>query len=346
MIDPLPQAIPARPSFGLGVEEMGRLTEIVAQLSKSQLPLPEVLMGMAEDIPSKELSKALKFVGKAVSEGLSVEEALDQAQAHSSTSASGIVRTILRTGTPSQTLFRILKYQQERAQLRRTFWLKLSYPILLIFFCSILFGGVMWVVSNQMVPIFRDFGVSLPGISQAVISLADLTARIGLAGVFIPPVIACCTLWVVSCGINGSLHKWLDLAQFCRTMSDLVEASCPLLDSLTICRMMLTGKLALATEDMIDLVRHGDDLATALELQKSIPDGVSQLVRWSQASGGTGAEGLKVSAALFEARSRSQTRFLSSLFSVVAVLFVSWLILLITLAIFLPLITMISRLSG
>ena len=129
-------------------------------------------------------------------------------------------------------------------------------------------------------------------------------------------------------------------------MAELVEAKCPLADSLTICRMMLTGKLAQSTDDMIDMVRHGDDLATAIELQVAVPDGVADLVRWSQQNGRDGAEGLRVSAALFEARSRSQTRFLSSLFTVMAVLVVSWLILVITLAIFLPLISMISRLSG
>lgn len=345
MIDQTPQ-VPPRPSFGLTVEEMSRLTEIVGRLSQAELPLPEVLLGMANDMPSKALANSMRLVGNSISEGVSIEEAIDRAQARSGTSASGILRTILRTGTPTETLFRILRYQQDRAELTRTFWLKLTYPILLIFACSFLFSIVMWVVSEQMVPIFRDFGLSLPSITQAVVGLADLSSKLGWAGMIMPPILATSILLLVSSWINGSIHRWLDLSQFCRTMAELVEAKCPLADSLTICRMMLTGKLAQSTDDMIDMVRHGDDLATALDLQVAVPEGVADLVRWSQQNGGGGAEGLRVSAALFEARSRSQTRFLSSLFTVMAVLVVSWLILVITLAIFLPLISMISRLSG
>ena len=55
MIDQTPQ-VPPRPSFGLTVEEMGRLTEIVGRLSQAELPLPEVLLGMANDMPSKALA--------------------------------------------------------------------------------------------------------------------------------------------------------------------------------------------------------------------------------------------------------------------------------------------------
>ena len=95
MIDQTPQ-VPPRPSFGLTVEEMGRLTEIVGRLSQAELPLPEVLLGMADDMPSRALAQSLRFVGKAVSEGVSIEEAIDRAQASTGTAASGILRTILR----------------------------------------------------------------------------------------------------------------------------------------------------------------------------------------------------------------------------------------------------------
>ena len=334
------------PSYGLTTDEMIRLTEIVGRLSQSQLPLPAVLLGMADDMPSKALAGALRSVGQAVAQGRPIEEALEQAQERSGTVASGMIRTILSTRTPTETLFRILKYQQERAELRRTFWLRLCYPILLLFACSLLFGIMMRVVSNQFAPIFRDFGMSLPVVTLLIVSMAEFTNSLGWAGILLPPLIATGSLWMVSTAINGSLHKWLDLSQFCRTLAELISADCPLANSLTISRMMLTGPLARSADEMIDLVREGESLADALELQTTVPEGVADLVRWSQAEGGTGAEGLMVSAALFEARGRSQTRFLSSLFTVLSVLTVSWMIMVINLAIFLPLITLISRLSG
>lgn len=334
------------PSFGLTAEEMARLTEIVGRLSQSQLPLPALLSGMAEDMPSKALANALRSVGQSVAEGKPIEEALERAQEKSGTVASGMIRTILTTRTPTQTLFRILKYQQERAELRRTFWLRLCYPILLLFCCSLLFGIMMRVVSTQFSPIFKDFGISLPVITMLIIQMAEFTNNLGWAGVLLPPIIATVALSLVSTAINGSLHKWIDLSQFCRTLAELISADCPLVNSLSICRMMLVGPLARSADGMIDLVREGEGLADALDLQTTVPEGVADLVRWSQSQGGTGAEGLMVSAALFEARGRSQTRFLSSLFTVLSVLTVSWMIMVINMAIFLPLITLISQLSG
>lgn len=344
--DPLAPAPEPLPTFGLTADEMARLTEIVGRLSQSQLPLPAVLTGMAEDMPSKALANALRSVGQAVAEGRPIEEALERAQENSGSMASGMIRTILTTRTPTQTLFRILKYQQERAELRRTFWLRLCYPILLLFSCSLLFGIMMRVVSTQFSPIFKDFGISLPVITQVIITTAEFTNNLGWAGILLPPLIATAALSMVSTAINGSLHKWLDLSQFCRTLAELISADCPLVNSLSISRMMLVGPLARSADTMIDLVREGESLADALELQTTVPEGVSDLVRWSQSQGGTGAEGLMVSASLFEARGRSQTRFLSSLFTVLSVLTVSWMILVINMAIFLPLITLISRLSG
>lgn len=344
--DPQPSADEPLPTFGLTADEMARLTEIVGRLSQSQLPLPAVLAGMAEDMPSKALANALRSVGQAVAEGRPIEEALERAQEKSGTMANGMIRTILTTRTPTQTLFRILKYQQERAELRRTFWLRLCYPILLLFSCSLLFGIMMRVVSTQFSPIFKDFGISLPVITQVIITTAEFTNNLGWAGILLPPLIATAALSMVSTAINGSLHKWLDLSQFCRTLAELISSDCPLVNSLTISRMMLVGPLARSADSMIDLVREGESLADALELQTTVPEGVSDLVRWSQSQGGTGAEGLMVSASLFEARGRSQTRFLSSLFTVLSVLTVSWMIMVINMAIFLPLITLISRLSG
>lgn len=336
----------SRPMYSLSAEEMARLNEIVARLAQSHLPLPSILTGMADDLPAGAMSEALKALGAAVAAGQPLEEALERTQANAGLAASGMIRTILTAKTPSQTLFRIMKYQQERAELRRTFWLRLCYPILLLFSCSLLFGIMMKVVSTQFIPIFRDFGISLPAMTMVVVSMAEFTNQLGWAGILLPPVIAALGLWMASVMINGSLHRWLDMAQFCRTLAELVDAGSPLSESLTICRMMMTGRLAQAAEDMIDLTRQGEDLPTAMELQSDIPEGVSELVRWSAMEGGNGAEGLRVAASLCEARGRGQTRFLSSLFTVLSVLIVSWLILVINLAVFLPLITLISRLSG
>ena len=201
------------------------------------------------------------------------------------------------------------------------------------------------VVATQFAPIFRDFGISIPILTEILLQLADTINQLGLAGVFMPLILCTSILLAVSLAINGSLQRWLAVSQFCYILAELLDSDCPLAESLQICRMLSRGRLAMAADNMLDLALTGVNLPDAMEAQAAIPEGAANLVRWAQSTGGSGAEGLRVAASLYEARSRSEARFLQSVFTVVAGIIVFWLILMTVVSVFGPMLSLLGRLS-
>lgn len=334
------------PGSGFSDTDIARLTELVSRLGAANLPLPDLLSGMASDLPQKPLKKAVDHLSADISRGMNLKDAIERLPDHSSQQAMGMIRMILHSRAPSSTLFRLLQHQQARKELSRSFWVKLVYPILLLFFCSLIFGVMLRVVSTQFAPIFRDFGISLPVLTQLVLQLADTINQIGLAGVFMPLILCTAMLFAGSLAINGFLQKWLAASQFCHILADLLDSDCPLAESLQICRMLSRGRLAMAAENMMDIALTGENLPEAMDAQASIPEGAANLVRWAQSTGGSGAEGLRVAASLYEARSRSEARFLQSVFTVVTGIIVFWLILLTVVSVFGPMLSLLGRLAG
>ena len=334
------------PGSGFSDADIARLSELVGRLGAANLPLPALIAGMANDLPQKPLKNALSRLSADISSGRSLQEAIERLPDHSSEQAMGMIRMILRSKVPADTLFRLLSHQEARRELSRSFWVKLFYPILLLVSCSLVFGAVLRIVTTQFAPIFRDFGISLPFLTVVVLEIAEAVSQVGLLGIFMPMILCVAIMFAVSLSINGSLQRWLSASQFCHTLAELIESDCPLIESLQITRMLSRGRLARSADDMMELVANGMDLPDAMDKQATIPEGASELVRWSQSTGGTGSEGLRVAAALYEARSRSQSRFLQSVFTVIAGIVVFWLIMITIVSVFGPMLGLLSALTG
>lgn len=333
------------PGSGFSEPDVVRLTELVSRLGAANLPLPELLGGMAHDLPQKPLRIALERLSADIARGVSIHDAIERLPDYCSRQSMGMIRMLLESRSPGDTLFRLLGQDQARKTLGRAFWLKLFYPVLLLLSCSVLIGVVFRVVSTQFAPIFKDFGISLPFLTVIVLEIADTFNQMGLAGIFMPLLLCSSLILVISLGINGSLQRWLELSHFCQILAELMDSRCPLPESLQITRMLIPGRLGRAADDMIELVNNGVSLPDAMDIQLAIPEGASDLVRWAQATGGSGAEGLRVASALYEARSRSQTHFLHSIFTVIAAIIVSWMILVTVVSVFGPMLALLRMLS-
>jgi type II secretory pathway component PulF len=334
------------PGSGFSEPDIARLTELIGRLGAAHLPLPELLGGIAQDMPQKSLRLALEQLSADIAKGKSVHDAIERLPDYCSQQSMGMIRLVLESRAPANTLFRLLGHEQARKSQVRAFWTKLFYPILLLISCSLLIGMVFRVVSTQFSPLFKDFGITLPILTVIVLQVADTINQVGLAGSLMPVFLCLALILLASIGINSSLQRWLELSQFCQIMAELLDSQCPLAESLQITRMLIPGRLGRAADDMIDLANNGMSLPDAMDLQQAIPEGASELVRWAQNSGGSGAEGLRVASALYEARSRSHSHFLHSVFTVIAGIIVLWMILLTVVSVFGPMLGLLSALSG
>jgi type II secretory pathway component PulF len=143
----------------------------------------------------------------------------------------------------------------------------------------------------------------------------------------------------------GTVWRATSLAEFCHLLALLLESDLPLPEALR-----LTGEgvqdadIDASCRVMADQVSSGRSLYQAMAQRKVFPLALPRLLRWAE-SQKTLPEVLHVAGSMFEARARSSSTFVGSVLTFICVMGVLTMVLLIP-ALILPLVTLISRLSG
>ena len=143
----------------------------------------------------------------------------------------------------------------------------------------------------------------------------------------------------------GRVWRATSLAEFCHLLALLLESRLPLPEALR-----LTGEgvqdsdVDASCRLMANQVESGRSLSQAMEKARLFPVGLPRLVRWAENQESL-PEVLHMAGAMFESRGRSYSTFVGTVLNVICVLLVFQMVLFVP-ALFLPLITLISRLSG
>src|SRR5262249_22151350 len=145
--------------------------------------------------------------------------------------------------------------------------------------------------------------------------------------------------------IVGPVWRSTSLAEFCHLLALLLESDLPLPEALR-----LTGEgvqnadFDRSCQVVASQVESGAPLAQAMSHRPLFPRGLPHLLRWAEGQRSL-PDVLHIAGSMFEARARSQSSFVGWFLTVLCLFPVLSIVLLVP-ALFLPLITLISRLSG
>jgi type II secretory pathway component PulF len=270
----------------------------------------------------------------------------------------GLVQVGAKTGRLSQVLGRFVAYLNVGVELRRRLWVSMAYPILLLAAALVLFAFVSTTIVGSFENIFKDFGVPLPAITIVLIQFAHLFGndwwRVAvLAGLIVVLIVVFRVMGkrtrralVGGIPLVGSVSRNTALAEFCHLLGLLLESEMPLGQAVRLtgegvedpavdraCRMM-----------SVDL-ESGLGLSQAVRRQPLFPKGLARVLEWAEGNQSL-AGSLHMVGEMFEARARSQATFFGTVLSVLVVIAVILFAGLLVIALFLPLITLISKLSG
>jgi len=244
-------------------------------------------------------------------------------------------------------------------ELQRKLWLSLAYPILSILVALALFVFVNVVLVTQFEAIFRDFGIPLPGLTVAML-LVSHALRSGWPALLIV-VVAIVVLWLVlrivlrppdrrslatKIPVIGGVWRYTSWAEFCHLLALLLESELPLPEALH-----LTGEgvqnsdLDRACLAMADEVEKGGTLAQAMAARPELPSGLARLLRWATKQNAI-AEILHMAGEMFEARAKGQAMFAGTVMAVLSVVIVLWGVFSVVIGLMLPMVTLITKLSG
>jgi type II secretory pathway component PulF len=343
---------------GLTGAEAAELSGQIAGLASAGLPLAKGLIALGEELPRGRLRRSMKELALTLESGVTLDQAVESQRERIPPHLRGLVIAGLRSGRLGDILSRFSEYVGVGTELKRKLWLSLAYPALTVSAALALFLFVCVMMVGQFESIYKDFGIPLPHLTVALLTVAHLVSTVWAPLLTIAGAIFC--TWLAArillppparrglagrLPLVGTVWRCTSLAEFCHLLALLLESHLPLPEAIR-----LTGEgvqdavIDASCRVMANQVESGLSLSEAVAQRPLFPAGLPRLLRWAESQKSL-AEVLRMTGAMFESRARAQSAFVGTVFNVLCVLLVLSMIMVIP-ALFMPLITLISRLSG
>jgi type II secretory pathway component PulF len=337
-------------------DESAELAQQVADLSRAGLPLPAALRALAAEVPSPRLARVLRQTADRLAAGASLEEAIQSAGRRLPAHLRGLIVAGIRGGRLATVLDEFAVLTHRRQELRRRVAVSLAYPALLLAILALVIAGLHTMCVGDFAELFKGFGVKLPDLTRLLLSVpvaavwvfsavVSLPLAVIVAGYLAPPGARLSELvtWVP---VVGPLLRWGALAEFCQLMAILLEGQVPLPEALRLAGAgVSSARLAKGCRWAAKEVEGGSPLDGVLTGAGQFPPSMTVLVAWGRQTGAP-AEAFRAAAEMFEGRTQSQGSLLEAVLPPVAFLVLISLVGLWITALFLPLISLISNLSG
>jgi type II secretory pathway component PulF len=340
----------------LSTEEAVELASRVAELTKAGLPLGDGLRAMADELPGRRLPRVLRALAEQLDAGVDLAAAIDAQGRRLPACLRGLVLAGIHSGRLAEVLEEYADIERGRLDLRRRLWLCLSYPLVLLAMLTGLSFLMSLYIVTEFKRIFMDFGTDLPPITQLVIHgigplswfllilviaffLIPFMFRLGMATRWTWPVLHRLPLL-------GPLLRWGQLVQFSRLMGLLLDQQVPLPDALRLAAAGLRdANLAHGCRGAADDVQSGRSLCDSLASRRQFPPSLIPVIEWGQNIPAL-PDAFRAAAEMFEGRVRSRGTILEVMLLPVMLLVISTFVGFVVIALFMPLISLITKLSN
>lgn len=345
--------------------DRGKLSRDAAQLvvrhvavaAARNVPLPDILEALADDLGDRRLSGAAHRLADRLRSGASVEAAFFEEEASFPRPVRGALGCGLRAGNLPAVLQGYAGLELQRRQISGTVRSALAYPTLI----AALLIPVLLILSLYVAPVFeelfRDFDLRLPPATQ----MAFRTARVApfaLAAVLVIP--ACVAVLLSLAGTHWLLHRlraavpvfgplwsWAGQNEFASLLGILIAAKLPLGEALQAVSQALSDRnVARACPHLVQALENGVPLGEALDRSMHFDRAMPPLVTWGMEHGLL-ADALQIASGIMRARVENYAAMLRRVVPVVCLAIIAAFLAGIAVVAFLmPLMNLISGLSG
>jgi type IV pilus assembly protein PilC len=286
---------------GIKTRELVIFTRQFATMIDAGLPLVQCLEILAEQQPNPTFKEVLKTVKADVEQGGTFADSLRKHpkpfdELYVNLVAAGEVGGILDT-----ILNRLSIYLEKADALKRKVKGAMVYPITIL----VVAFGVMTLLLVKVIPVFekmfKDFGGSLPGPTQAVLNLSHfmqdwivyiLLAITAVVVAFIqarkrvPNFRYRTDAIFLKVPVFGPLLKKVAVARFSRTLGTMISSGVPILDALDICARTAGNKvIEAALQRTKAAISEGKTIAEPLSQARVFPGMVVQMVAVGEQTG-------------------------------------------------------------
>lgn len=322
---------------------------------KAGLPLVQAVDLVASQCSDKNLSALLHQVSDDVSNGWSLSYSFDQ---RASKALPITFRETVRAGEESGDLLsafrRMADYFERMNKTRSSVMSALTYPIFVIFVAVIVVGIIMVYAVPTFTSMFASMDVELPWATRIVIGASNFVQNWGLAvlGFILLVVFALRLFSVTNKGglalsraqlrlpVLGSVVRMSNSSQFAHTMSTLLAAGMPILQSIEVSGRTMTNRCM--SEEVLDTlpgVESGRTFGECLSYSRELPEMLVQMAAVGESTGSM-EDTLSVLAEYYDNETDVRVQRAISLLNPAIIVLLAGFVAIILFAVYLPLFSM------
>ncbi|UCC32620.1 MAG: type II secretion system F family protein [Phycisphaerales bacterium] len=353
--------------FAIGRVGAKTITQTTRQLSTLQdagLPILRSLNILEEQQKPGLMKNILRAVAEDIEGGATLSEACARHPKAFDRLYVNMVAAGEAGGVLDVILQRLADFMEKAEKVKKKIKGAMIYPIVVISFSVFIVAGIMVFVIPKFKDIFRDFDVTLPVPTQLLIGTSEWFVRgkpPGWAVVLIGPFAAYMLFKLIRSSkggryvtdviairlpVFGTLVRKNAVARFTRTLGTLISAGVPILEAINITRDTSGNEVYVrALEKVHDSIREGESVAAPLRAAKVVDGLVTNMIDVGEETGELDKMLLKV-ADNYEEEIDIAVASLVSLIEPLMVAMLGGTVGFIVVALFLPLVELISSVSG
>ena len=257
-------------------------------------------------------------------------------------------------------LQRLADFKEKSQSLKRRIKSAMVYPIVVIFVACVIVGFILYFIIPKFEAIFKDFGVPLPGMTTFLIHASHFVINYFYL-VFLAPILFwimikllyrnktgayVCDRILLLIPVMGAIVEKSTVARTMRTLGTLVQSGVPILESINIVRDTAGNAVfERAFTRVYESIREGETIAQPLREARLVDDIVVNMIDVGEETGDLDTMLNKI-ADNYDEEVEALVEGLVSLLEPIMIVTLGGIIGFIVIALFLPLITLITKLSG
>ncbi len=278
---------PERPRTPIGRNEFLLFNQQLISITKAGIPLERGLRELAQDIASKPMRKLVEEIAADLEAGTSIEEAFQKREQYFPPLYGRILKAGVETGRLTEMLTSLNRHLELASHTRRIIFEAISYPAVVFVLGAIIVSLVFAFIVPQFKVVLEEMvGGQLNPITVTVLELSEnvIPFWIGV-GVLVAAVVGFFLALSASAGgrrvkegfmlgmpVIGRLYHSSILSRMAEAMAVLVSAGCDMPECLRLGAVAAgSERLVLDSERVADHIEHGENFMEAGHASGMLP---------------------------------------------------------------------------
>jgi type IV pilus assembly protein PilC len=277
VVNSVEKAKAKKPKTAIGRNEFVLFNQQLASITKAGIPLERGLRELAGDISSRSMRRLVDAIADELEAGVSIEKAFEKRQKHFPPLYGRILKAGVETGRLSEMLTSLNRHLEMATQTRRIIFEAMSYPAVILVLAAIILTGVFMFIIPQFESVLAEMteGSQLPGITRVFLGMSQNVVPFWTAVGFVIAAIV-------------ALYVMLSASAAGRRFKESLLLQTPVIG-----RFYHSSVLSRMAEGMAIMVAAGSDMPVSLRLSSSAT-GSEKLILENEALAGQIEQGANI----------------------------------------------------